>query len=420
MFGWKIFYIFVGKLLNKWYIMKRTAIFFALSLLFCLSSLAQKTVNVRAVVSDAETKELLPCVTVYVSNYKGAVSNIDGYFQLEVREEDTLRISHIGYETFNIVAKEAPKYIKLKPLSTQLDEVEVMSDLSIMKLIEKKLLLDYKKHKNEKDTYMNRISFRHNGKKELTENLFVANSVVNIRNISILGGNFWTEREEYPNHKAMDSYTSTNIHKLITIGPMVKEQTFWDHYVMPFTKLAKGSAYKYLYDLSHELVEIEKGKMIYKVTFRRMADWKYEQLIQYSKLKEPIRYLMEGTLYVDPKDFAILGADVFFPDVLLRFNVGREKISERVRLDMHAEYKRQDGYMEIDNIVACLHNEKVRLYSVATSVGDKIIEKEKVKSVSAKDNLYEAIKKAGTSKKFLHLMDIIKRTEDEDQLFKKP
>ena len=57
------------------------------SILFCLFSLtnwAQQTISAHVV--DRETGEALPYVTVYVSQEKGTLTNLDGDFSLEAND----------------------------------------------------------------------------------------------------------------------------------------------------------------------------------------------------------------------------------------------------------------------------------------------------------------------------------------------
>ena len=83
--------------------MMRTCVkqIFILSTLFFLpaSVFGQRTIN--GIVSDSDSRETLIGATILVVNTtKGAVTDIDGKFTLEIPEgSDQIRISYVGYNT---------------------------------------------------------------------------------------------------------------------------------------------------------------------------------------------------------------------------------------------------------------------------------------------------------------------------------
>ena len=64
-------------------------------MLFTLYSWAQEVFQSKVV--DAETGEPLPYASIHISNGRGTLSNLDGYFSIEAGADDSLRISYIGY-----------------------------------------------------------------------------------------------------------------------------------------------------------------------------------------------------------------------------------------------------------------------------------------------------------------------------------
>ena len=98
------------------------------SILFCLltfNSWAQQTISAH--VADSETGEALPYVTVFVSPGKGTLSNEEGDFRISVEDEETIRLSCIGYKTLRFDPHNVPSVIRMSPLVRELHELTVLS-----------------------------------------------------------------------------------------------------------------------------------------------------------------------------------------------------------------------------------------------------------------------------------------------------
>jgi hypothetical protein len=114
--------------------------------LVCLTSLltgspgyavAQSTITISGLVRDADTKSPLAFASIQIlKRHEGNVSNDDGFFQLEVREEytaDTLMVSMMGYDPYKAPVGKLMKsnvVIELKARPIQLNEV-VISDTKL-------------------------------------------------------------------------------------------------------------------------------------------------------------------------------------------------------------------------------------------------------------------------------------------------
>ena len=100
--------------------------FFALSV--PLLSFADQ--QIKGIVIDKKTKEVLPGVTIKLKNNSqtGTVTGIDGHFKLVTKESRTeLKISYVGYETKTVIcdAKNDEAQIELDQDNFKLDEVVV-------------------------------------------------------------------------------------------------------------------------------------------------------------------------------------------------------------------------------------------------------------------------------------------------------
>ena len=93
------------------------------AILFSASAWTQE-LTLQGRVVDAQTGEVLPYATVYVSEGRGALTNADGEFILLVSSQDMLTFSHVGYEKLHIKASELPQVIKLKMFEKALQYCE--------------------------------------------------------------------------------------------------------------------------------------------------------------------------------------------------------------------------------------------------------------------------------------------------------
>ena len=107
----------------------RTTAVFLLMLFLGLAdvALAQKTVRGRVI--DADTKEPLPSLTVVVlGTYKGTTTDLDGYFSIEMDEDETiLQFSYTGYEKLEMVVDGNKELlVEMKTIATMMDELVVI------------------------------------------------------------------------------------------------------------------------------------------------------------------------------------------------------------------------------------------------------------------------------------------------------
>ena len=120
-----------------------------LAILLCslsILSLSQST-SLSGTIIDKNNKEQLPFTNiVFLNNYHGTVSNIDGVYVLDVQSRlpsDSIAFSHIGYQTLKTTVEqllESPD-IELLPAAVNLLTYEVSSKeltaLEIVELVEK-------------------------------------------------------------------------------------------------------------------------------------------------------------------------------------------------------------------------------------------------------------------------------------------
>ena len=119
------------------------------SFLFCYSSKAQLSGRVI----DAENKQGLPFVNLVLKSGKGAISDLDGYFKLNVPSfPDTLLVSFVGYQTKTIpVLGDNKLEIELSKNTVKLSEVAILPGVNPAERIIKKVYENRDKNNPEKN-----------------------------------------------------------------------------------------------------------------------------------------------------------------------------------------------------------------------------------------------------------------------------
>ena len=103
--------------------MKQITIFF-LVLSFSFTAFSQ--VKIAGIVSD--TIDVLPGANIIIKGTKiGATTNPDGFFELEVNQNDTISISYIGYATKDVVIKNQKSVNTVLEIDNAIEEVVVIA-----------------------------------------------------------------------------------------------------------------------------------------------------------------------------------------------------------------------------------------------------------------------------------------------------
>jgi len=97
---------------------------FLLALSFSLTAFSQ--VKITGIISD--NISVLPGANIIIKGTKiGAITNPDGYFELEVNQKDTISISYIGYATKDVVLKNQKVVNTVLEIDNTIEEVVVIA-----------------------------------------------------------------------------------------------------------------------------------------------------------------------------------------------------------------------------------------------------------------------------------------------------
>ena len=223
-------------------------------------------------VYDAETGEALPFVNVYATGQgNGTITNSEGAFSLDAADDDTLRISYVGYETLRIAVRDLTDRLHLSPVTNSLGEVVVTGNDALLQRIAKALAEGRKEHKSDRATYYMRQTNHLNGEMQMVEAFIRAHCAVGLSDISFLNG------RHYRPHSLTDEEDTgllwfSNLHNMLTLSPMVGRGSSWTGILTtpfdPVPNAIKGYAYKKRYVTDVERLRQKDGSEMLKVSLR--------------------------------------------------------------------------------------------------------------------------------------------------------
>ena len=356
---------------------------------------AQQSFHARVV--DAETGEALPFVNVYQASGKGCVTNLEGDFTISAGAEDSLRFSFVGYKTCRWKAGEMPGVVRMQPSALSIAGVTVLSDEAILTRAYKTLKNDLKAHAREKRLYLNRITIRSGGCEEMVEDFLTARSAVNVRSMSVLSGQYWTRT--VTGEQVMSQLQYTNLHNLMTAGPLMRQVPLEDYLIQPFPPTFSSSFLNYYYALSSQTLQTDGGGLMYVVEMRPKVDtWKD---------------ILYGKLYIDARTFHLLRFDGAVRG--MKVNVSRlgseadHVQPATIRIQVHYTHKR--GFTEVEKASAQIHADGLDVSMVLADAED--VAAPSGKGVAVKENLLKAILVAGTDPDLQQNAQFMQWTEEE-------
>ena len=367
-------------------------------MLIALPIQAQQTFHARIV--DAETGEAMPFVNVYQTSGRGCVSNAQGDFTIVADAKDSLRFSFVGYQTCKWRAGEMPQVVKMQPSALSVAGVTVLSDEAILTRTYKILKNDFKSHAKERRTYLNRITIRSGGCEEMVEDFLTARSAVNVRNMSVLSGQYWTRM--LTGEQVMSQMQYTNLHNLMEGGPMMRKAPLEEFIIQPFPETFSSSFLKYYFATSCQTLQADGGSLMYVVNMTPKVDtWKN---------------VLYGNLYIDAKTFRLLRFDGALRGmrVLVSRHGGIEDQVQDATIRIQVHYTHQRGFTEVDKASAQIQARGLVASMVLAGAEDVAAPSEK--GVLVKENLLKAILAAGTNPDLQQNAQFLQRTEEERQI----
>ncbi len=371
-----------------------------LALLLCLPIMAQQQ-TYRARVVDAETGEALPYVSIYVAAGRGTMTNARGYFLLQADPSERLTFRYVGYETMQITASSLPSVIKMKPYSKELGQVVVQGNPTyfILRQTIKRLAKEYRKQKKEQQVYFFRSRLWNYDGTYMMEAFLRAFDAVNGREEILLSG--IQGRDEYKGGPPI-KLKATNLQRHIEIGPKVYNTVFWEQAIKPLDSFSKLKKY---YDLETTVLRSEHGEKIYCIDCQ--CHWDKER----TRAMRNTRYIT-GKLYIEDGSYRLLRFEG-------RVNNARQWTDADhlpSNICFHITYDHNKGYTSMANLAVEGGNEQMRYHSIAFAVEgyDNVRKKQK----QGPSNFVQAIEETACDST-LWTEEIVRRTEEEERIFKK-
>ena len=375
--------------------MRRTK-FFCLFLLFSASVWAQK-LTIQGCIVDAETGDPLPYASIYVGEGRGTLTNIDGNFRLSLSEQDSLIISYVGYEKRQIKASEAARVIRLKPFERELTEVVVkpIDEMDILKQVIKNLKSDFSKHKTDRQAYFLRTLLRDRKDSYLIESIMAWNSAVNLRDDETFSGIYGINSA---GNTSLIDLRLTNIHKVAEIGAHTFQSKYWEEAIKPLNSLQTIKKY---YHVESQRLLGKDGEMLYRFTFR----WNGK----HTKTLGKRRYLT-GDIYVDAKTLRLLRFEGEVGNAYQTAFFSRQPAA--IKFNINYDYSR--GYAAVGNLAVQGGNKtlsyKLLLFGIQA---DSLVQ---AGGGFVGDNIIDALSNAGYDSALWKKYDLIKRTEEEENV----
>jgi hypothetical protein len=377
--------------------------FFTL-LIFTLSSLIhaqEKPDSVGAVIRDANTGEPIQYANVYVSPSCGTISNYDGEFWLQCLPSETVRISCIGYQHISCRASELPATIRMKPISTTLQEVIVTRGDNLLCQLVDKMQHEAKKHRKAEAQYFFRMAIQYPGTDELAEAFMSAKSCVQLRDITFHSGSRGQLRGEQLDGPSLTGLGRTNLHIFLRLSPVLVNYDIWDFTFVPADVFFRKM--KNLYDISCVQFTEEDGTEISKIHLTANP----------AVTSHPI---MDGTLYVDRKKCRLLRFDGQMHGLQIAvYDQAREQHSiAGISHTIHVDYRYDHGFTEIANMSSTITKDTIKIRQLLYNLGDKKLKFNK--SVRVRENMIRAIDQAGFDSTLWVVNNIVKRTQNEERV----
>ena len=369
---------------------------------------AQQVYTARII--DAETGEPLPCVSIYVSEGRATLTNDEGDFALKMEPEDIMHIRCVGYYSQALKAANLANFIRLKPLAIDLREVTVRpdDDDKLLSKVVARLKKDYKKGRKDSRQYFSRsvVVNKDSTNAEMLEAIMDIGSAVNLHDFMMRNGKLSQDKADEWEDMAI---STTNIHHLMEVAPMVCASNFWDQAVFPLNDLKANSQY---YDISSVFITGENGERICRINMFYNG-----RKLEGHATGTPV---LSGSLYVDAATYRLLRFDGHFETLYMKV-FGETKALAEGDNHIHMEFRHKNGYTEVAHSAQHLTTQKLTVRSIVFNVDEMEFpqlegRRRKRQRKAVGEDFKGAISTAGFDSIMWEHSGIVKRTANEERL----
>jgi hypothetical protein len=336
-------------------------------------------------VYDSILKKPIESVTISYSKTKGLTTNEDGYFELNNKSIDTLKISHIAYKTKKIVAKK----IKLKDTiflshsSINLDEV-ILSSFNTKEMVQKAI---EKIDKNYLNVPYNSFGFFRQSLQEDNKGV----EMIEVDFISYIEDNKSSYSTKITNARRTGNFSKLGIETyggvlaVIENGDFVRRKSY-------FLNKKNLDNYIFLYEGKINY----NGLIVYKINFRPSDN-------------DNLQFLRKGVLYIDSNSLAFIEINYKFDiNKLMKIaqkseiNISKKRPFYRlIEVENTIKYRQLPNsekwilsFIEANNIRKGIYKKESYLYDLNAKLVINNIKIEKAVNVKTNYNLSKNFNKA--------------------------
>lgn len=394
---------------------KRVLLWLSILLLNAVHLYPQHKVSGRVV--DSQTGDPIPYATLYVSEDKGALTNEDGFFSLDVLSGDSIRVSCIGYQMQVLAADNVPDVIRLSQRESVLREITVVPVKNLLESVVIKLDRDFIKKNRTRSSFFLRQAISYAKREEIMEAFIYAYGSVCLRNIRVLDGHrFMRTRWS----QAESSLIASNLQHLMEMGPRVCEIPFWNDVTFPLGIMRRNYYWatdgnqKYAIEDDFPLC-LNRYKMYVKSTTNDDGREIYEIHLD-DRGNRSNACVVSGVLYVDAKDYSLLQFDGKARDLQMNMNKDFWTVTSTANIEIHSRYTHRHGFTEVEYVSCNMEAAGMKCRSIVYNLGThKIKSSRGGKGVKLGDNLLDAIDRAGYDST-LWQQTYIQRTAEEERI----
>lgn len=400
--------------------LRRIFFLFSFLTLATLPVLAQE-MRLRSHIADADTKEALPYVSVYVSERSTTVANHEGDFTIAARPGQKVRLSYVGYNAREIPVENFPDTIYMKVATRTLQQLTVMPYDDMLHAVVKQLNKEYIRKSTKKGQYFCRLTSRLQDKDELTEAFLEAETAINLRNMTMLNG----RRGQMTRWGLIrPTLSNINLHHTLDLGPMVQESPFWAGSILPLSKNASKGYFTKHFNITCEVLEDSIEGKVYCFTMEKKEKNAKDKGSKATSAKgtnmgqenpEEISALV-GKIYVKASTNQLLRFDGEVTGMTLEVVKNNNRISKPATMKIRINYTLRNGFTEVDDISCEVDaGEELNTQTIMHNVSDLKIEFPKKKN-EVRENMISAVDAAGFDSTLWKYSGIIQRTTYEEQL----
>lgn len=333
----------------------------------------------KVLVVDDETGDPLPYAKIYTDMGRSVLANKDGWFTVETAEDDIIHVSYVGYEVKTVKAKDLGREIRLKPLSTILGEVQVLSTEHILLKLISRLNKENSKNEYAKSHYFMRMTTLDSLGDNVVVEMFVrAHSTINLNHLVFIDGQCFSQDSKEKNKKSTPTLAQSNLLKVLALSPEIPPGCRNDLSAglnLPLPEWAKTIDDLRGRQISRQTLQSETGQGIYKVEIQvdpaESARSVRKKNVSDFHLSDT--QAMSGTLYLDEKNGNLLSFDGEVTGFYMKeyYKQGEKTIPVEIKMHIDFEHERHFTEPSVLRFVLKYKNKETRI--VAFKVDDNTL-----------------------------------------------